>query len=98
MPQIDPNYARHLQYEASKKAKRSRTYEEEIVSRHNKHAIAEISRLTALRNKRQQQDALAKEETLLADAADHFIKRIADNQADANKQMQKILHYHGVDR
>lgn len=98
MPVTDPNYIRHLQYEANKRAKRKPTDEEERIKKYNKNAIQEITKLSELRRKRKIADATRKQEELLSDAAGHFIKRTADNLQDANKQMKKILKYHGVDR
>ena len=35
-----------------------------------------------------------KEETILADAVDHFIKRTPDNPKDAQKKVAEIVKYH----
>jgi uncharacterized protein YpuA (DUF1002 family) len=78
---------------------RQKTYEErnhlnqptEEVRRYNRAKINELIHLTELKQKR---NVAEKEETILADAVDHFIKRTPDNPKDAQKKVAEIVKYH----
>jgi hypothetical protein len=81
---------------------RQKTYEErnhlnqptEEVKRYNRAAINELIHLTELKQARGVADKEKKEETILADAVDHFIKRTPHNLKDAQKKVAEIVKYH----